>query len=177
MLDKRIENIDESKGIIKERNTKTQLDLFEMCFEPMNNLLFSKLEKFNKYFKSVNIIVGNQHKELKPKNLLELNNNVKHLLNYTNYPDIKIGYTFSTLTKLGLVNYNLHILIIIKFEEFLYKIGFGYVENNEVKILNKFEKLYHQIIYSDEIQSVNKQIAEYLINKIESEIGNIENGK
>jgi Fic family protein len=177
MLDKRIENIDESKGITKERNSKTQLDLFEMCFEPLNNLLFTKLEKFNKYFNSIDIVINNQHRELKPKNLLEINTNLKYLLNYTNYPEIKILYTFSSLTKLGLVHYDLPILIILKFEKLYYKIGFGYIENKEFKIFNKFEKLYHQIIYSDEIQSINKQITEYLIEKIESEIGKLENGK
>lgn len=177
MLDKRIDNIDESKGITKVRNTKAQLDLFDMCFEPLCNLLFAKLEKFNKYFKSINIVVSNQHKEFKPKTLIEIKNSIKLLLNYTNYPEIKIIYTYSALTKLGLVHYDLPLWIVIKFEKLYYKIGFGYIENKEYKILNKFEKLYHQIIYSDEIQIVNKQITEYLINKIESEIGKIENGK
>jgi len=177
MLDKRIENIDAGKGITKERNTKTQLNLFDMCFEPLNNVLFTKLEKFNKYFKSISIVVRNQHKEFKPKNLIEINNTIKQLLHDTNYPEIEIIYTYSALTKLGLVHYDLPIWIVLKFEKLYYKIGFGYIENKEYKILNKFEKLYHQIIYSDEIQTFVKQITTYIIEKIENEIGKIENGK
>ncbi len=176
MLDKRIENVDENEGITKERTTKSQLDLYEICFEPLNNILFSKIEKFNKYFIFHTIIVNNKHREFTPKNITELNSNIKYLLNYSNYPEIKIMYNFKSLTKLGLVHFEIPILLIIKFEKLFYKIRFGYIENKKYKVINKFEKLYHQIVYSDEIQIVTKQMTEYIIDKIENEIGKIENG-
>lgn len=177
MLDKRIENIDESKGITKERTIKTQLDLFEICLEPLNNIIFSKLEKFNKYFKTNSLIIRNKQREYFPKNVIELNANAKQLLNYANYPEIKIIYTYNSLLKLGLVHFEIPIWIIIKFDRLYYKIGFGYIDNKEYKVVNKFEKLYHQILYSDEIQETIKMITDYLIKKIETEIGKIENGR
>lgn len=177
MLDKRIENIDENKGISRERTTKTQLDLFEICFEPLNNIVFSKLEKFNRYFKNTNVIVKNTHTELTSKSLSELNTNVKYLLNSTNYPEIKIIFNHSSLIKLGLVHFEIPIWIIIRFEELYYKVGFGYIDNKEFKVLHEFEKLYHQMLYSDEIQETTKMLTDIIIKKIEAEIGKIENGK
>jgi len=177
MLDKRIEGIDSSKAITKERNVKTQLDLFSLCIEPLTDSLFTKLQKFNKYFKSVNIVVGNQHKKSNPSSLKEVNNEIKYLLQFTNYPDIQISYTYSSLTKLGLVHYDLTIGIIVKFEKLSYKIGFGYDEKGDFKPFIVYEKLYHERLSTDEIQSASQQITEYIVKRIENEIGKIENGK
>lgn len=176
MLDKRIENIDESKEIKKERTKEAQLELYKICFEPLSSTLFSGLEKFNHYFKSYKIVINNKHREFKPKNITELNSDFKYLLNYTNYPEIKIVYNFKSLTKLGLVHFEIPIFLIVKFEKLFYKIGFGYIENSEYKIIKKYEKLYHQIVSMDEIKTITKQITEYIITKIENEIGKMENG-
>lgn len=176
MLDKRIENIDENKGITKERTQETQLDLYENCLEPLNSFLFTKLEKFNRYFKYTSIEISNQHRAKSPQNLVQLNEELKHLLAYTNYPEIEIRYKYSTLTKLGLVHYDLSVWVAIKFEQLYYKIGFGCIENNTRRLFHKFEKHYHQGLYYEELQTISKKIAEYIITEIESEIGKIENG-
>jgi len=177
MIDKRLEGISESQGLKTERTVKVQINLFERCFKPLNNILFPKLEKFNKYFNNTSISIQNDHQPENVENLTALNSLLKSLLITTDYSKFLITYSYSVLLKLGLVNYTLSVNVFIQFEQWKYKVGFGYIENNEFKPICKFEKLYHQILYSDEIQTASKQLVDYIISKIETEIGKIENGK
>lgn len=170
LLDQRINAIEDYKSVKKERSVEAQNYLFEVSFNSLLDLIFPKLEKFNKFFGKTTISLENKHTKKQLHNLDALKDKLKYFLTYTNYDEIKIVYYYNYLTKLGLVHYDLQIVIAIKFEQFYYKVGFGYIENNLFKIFNFYEKLYHQVLNSDEIQQSLKSINDFVIKKIEIEL-------
>jgi Fic family protein len=176
ILDKRMENVEEGKAVTKVRSVEVQQDLFESCFNPLFQKLFPRLNKFDKYFDRAMLTVQNDYRTKNPEGVDQLGREVQHLLGYDNYPGIIILYQYKSLLKLGLVHYDITLGVWIRFEKLSYRIQFGYVENDEATAFLSYEKLYHQILYSDEVNAVAQRMTKYLIEKIEQELGKIENG-
>ena len=176
LLDKRMENVEEGRAVTKLRSVQAQQDLFETCLNPLFQVLFPRLKKFDKYFDKVTLTAKNQHRSKNPADIDQLSQEVQYLLGYDNYPRLTIEYQYKSLLKLGLVHYDITLGIWIRFEKLFYRIGFGFVEKNAATAIINFEKLYHQRIYSDEIQAITQQMTKYVLEKIEGELGKIENG-
>ena len=168
ILDKHLESIDDDLSIKKSRTVENQKEVFEICLKPLLEAVFSKLSKFDKYFVEIHHYIDSVDKTF--KDLEDLIKQIKERLNSTIFYEISIEYTYSSFIKLGLPYYKFPVVLKIKFDEYDYKIGLFLRKDKELELICHFEKLYHQFLYSDEIQDITKKIEEHILNEIYQKI-------